>query len=116
MELNELHQAVLVSRKKSLEIAKAEAERTVAELDIDKTQRSIEEMLSIIKEKRSIAMFYFGILLGVLTGVLGNYFVSYIFALSELSTEMAVLGFIFSGAILVILCTVLWKKIGKYLA
>lgn len=56
------------------------------------------------EEKRSLADLYFGIIMGMLGGILGNYFVSLYFQPTNLWN---IRGLILSFILIVILCTIL---------
>jgi hypothetical protein len=62
------------------------------------------------EEKLSTSLFYSGILLGLLTGIIGNIFVELWF--SEM-TFTTIISLIASGLGLFILCVVLWRETQK---
>jgi len=70
----------------------------------DDWHESREDMLST-------SFFYSGILLGLVTGIVGNIFVELLF--SEL-TPTTVIQLIASGSGLFILCAVLWREMQKH--
>lgn len=103
IKLDAVHHDILRELKET-KIRLIDAQLQVNESRLDEIESSI------VEEKRSLRLFYYGIFLGVLTGILGNYFVSYVFTLLKPSNEMALAGLIASGSLIVIICTIIWVK------
>ncbi len=84
---------------------------------IDKTLEDIQRDVKTIKEgqfkqeKQSHLSFYFGVLLGGLLGVVGNFFVSFWF---EKPSHERLLGLVVSGIFLLILFVILLLQARKY--
>jgi hypothetical protein len=76
--------------------------------DLNHTIDEIKQ--SIVEEKRSLRLFYYGIFLGLLGGVLGNFFVSFMF---QESTSENIVGLVITGLMTFATLIALWFKARK---
>jgi hypothetical protein len=69
--------------------------------------------MQFMQEKRSVASLYLGTILGALIGIVGNFFVSFLFMQQNMWNIM---GLLISFALLVLVCIALFLQAKKYAA